>query len=80
MNNIDGKLIEEIKTIIEKSKGTHLATIEVASKEIGIGVKSLRKMTDLKDFPCLKIGVKKLIIMNKMNEWFDEHKGETFNL
>jgi len=81
MDNIDENLLEEIKAIIQQSKqGAYLATIEAASKKIGIGVKSLRKMTDLKDFPCLKIGVKKMIIMSKINDWFDEHKGETFNL
>ena len=28
------------------------------------------------DFPYIKIGVKHLVIKEKLPEWFDKHKGE----
>lgn len=77
----DINLLEEIKTIIEKSKkDVHLATIDVAAKKLGIGTRNLRKLTFEKDFPIIKIGVKKLIIMSQINDWLEKHRGEEFNL
>lgn len=53
-----------------------LFKIEEAAERIGIGQQKLRELSEIKGFPVIKIGVKKLIIINKVEQWFYEHKGE----
>ena len=54
-----------------------MLTMPEASKLTGIGLQKLKQIAkEYADFPCIKIGVKHLVIKEKLPEWFDKHKGE----
>ena len=55
---------------------TILLTIDEAAEVIGIGRKKLRELTLEEDFPFVKIGVKRMIIMTEISNWLSEHRGE----
>ena len=47
-------------------------------KITGIGLAKIetKLQREYSDFPYIKIGVKHLVIKEKLPEWFDKHKGE----
>ena len=48
-----------------------------ASKLTGIGLQKLKQIArEYTDFPYIKIGVKHLVIKDKLADWFMKHKGE----
>lgn len=53
-----------------------LLKIEEAAEIIGIGRHKLRELTEYPDFPVIKIGSKRMVIMGKVEEWFSKHRGE----
>lgn len=54
-----------------------MLTMSETSKLTNIGVAKLKQIArEYIDFPCIKIGVKHLVIKEKLPEWFDKHKGE----
>ena len=53
-------------------------TVKEYSKYTGIGILTLKQLAkQYKDFPCIKVGVKLLIIRDKIGDWLEKHKGET---
>ena len=48
--------------------------IKEAAKITGIGEQTLKKLTFKKNFPVIKCGCKKLIIMSKIEEWLYENR------
>lgn len=68
--------MEEVVKLEEKSE-VILKTFEEAAKITGIGRDTFRKMAnEHRDFPKIKIGTRKFVIMEKLAEWFNEHRGE----
>jgi hypothetical protein len=56
-----------------------MLTVKEASAITNIGVARLKMlMNEYPDFPYLKIGVKYLIIADKLVEWLNNHRGEVF--
>ena len=56
-----------------------MLTVKEASAITNIGVARLKEMTrEFPDFPYIKIGVKYLIIADKLVEWLNNHRGEVF--
>ena len=56
-----------------------MLTVKEASAITNIGVARLKMLTkEFLDFPYVKIGVKYLIIADKLVEWLNNHKGEVF--
>lgn len=54
-----------------------MLTMPEAAKLTGIGLQKLKQIArEYRDFPCIKIGVKHLVIKEKLPDWFDKHKGE----
>ncbi len=53
-----------------------LLPLKEASEKIGIGLETLRKLTYRKDFPIAKVGSKRLVIINLVEDWFSKHRGE----
>lgn len=54
-----------------------LLTMPEAAELTGIGLQKLKQIArEYVDFPYIKIGVKHLIIKEKLADWFDKHKGE----
>lgn len=54
-----------------------MLTMPEASKLTGIGLQKLKQIArEYSDFPFIKIGVKHLIIKEKLADWFEKHKGE----
>jgi len=54
-----------------------MLTIPETAKLTNIGVAKLKQIArEYSDFPCIKIGVKHLVIKEKLPEWFEKHKGE----
>ncbi len=51
-----------------------LLTINEASEIIGIGRNKLRELTENPTFPAVRIGCKKLIIIEKVTEWLYKNK------
>ena len=48
-----------------------------AEKLTGIGLQKLKQIArEYVDFPYIKIGVKHLIIKEKLADWFEKHRGE----
>ena len=47
------------------------------AKLTGIGLQKLKQIArEYADFPYIKIGVKHLVIKDKLPDWFEKHKGE----
>ena len=56
-----------------------MLTVKEASAITNIGVARLKMLTrEYPDFPYLKVGVKYLIIADKLVEWLNNHRGEVF--
>lgn len=54
-----------------------MLTMPEAAKLTGIGLQKLKQIArEYSDFPFIKIGVKHLIIKEKLADWFEKHKGE----
>lgn len=54
-----------------------MLTISETAKITNIGIAKLKQIAkDYNDFPCVKIGVKHLVIKEKLSDWFEKHKGE----
>lgn len=54
-----------------------MLTMPEAAKLTGIGLQKLKQIArEYVDFPYIKIGVKHLIIKEKLADWFEKHKGE----
>ena len=54
-----------------------LLTMPETAKITGIGLQKLKQIArEYADFPFVKVGVKHLVIKEKLLEWFDKHKGE----
>lgn len=54
-----------------------MLTVKEASAITNIGVARLKEMTrEFPDFPYIKVGVKYLIIADKLVEWLNNHRGE----
>ena len=54
-----------------------MLTMPETAKITGLGVAQLNQIArEYSDFPYIKIGVKHLVIKEKLPEWFDKHKGE----
>jgi hypothetical protein len=54
-----------------------MLTMPEASKLTGIGLQKLKQIArEYTDFPYIKIGVKHLVIKDKLADWFMKHKGE----
>ena len=54
-----------------------MLTMPETAKITGIGLAKLKQIArEYSDFPYIKIGVKHLVIKEKLPEWFDKHKGE----
>lgn len=52
-------------------------TMPEAAKLTGIGLQKLKQIArEYSDFPYIKVGVKHLVIKEKLVDWFDKHKGE----
>ena len=47
------------------------------AKLTNIGVAKLKQIArEYSDFPFIKVGVKHLVIKDKLPDWFEKHKGE----
>ena len=54
-----------------------MLTMPEAAKLTNIGVAKLKQIArEYSDFPFIKVGVKHLVIKDKLPEWFEKHKGE----
>lgn len=54
-----------------------MLTMSEASKLTGIGLQKLKQIArEYSDFPFVKVGVKHLVIKEKLADWFMKHKGE----
>jgi hypothetical protein len=54
-----------------------MLTMPETAKLTGIGLQKLKQIArEYTDFPCVKIGVKHLVIKEKLADWFMKHKGE----
>lgn len=54
-----------------------LLTMPEAAELTGIGLQKLKQIArEYVDFPYIKIGVKHLIIKEKLADWFMKHRGE----
>jgi hypothetical protein len=54
-----------------------MLTMSEASKLTGIGLQKLKQIAkEYADFPYIKVGVKHLVIKEKLPDWFMKHKGE----
>lgn len=54
-----------------------MLTMPEASKLTGIGLQKLKQIArEYSDFPYIKIGVKHLVIKEKLPDWFEKHRGE----
>ena len=54
-----------------------MLTMPEASKLTGIGLQKLKQIArEYSDFPFIKVGVKHLVIKEKLADWFMKHKGE----
>lgn len=62
---------------MKHDKRKTMTTIEFA-KEYGIGINSAYNIVHTKGFPAISLGRKKLIIRSKVDEWIEQHIGESF--
>ena len=54
-----------------------MLTMPETDKLTNIGVAKLKQIArEYTDFPYIKVGVKHLVIKNKLADWFEKHKGE----
>ena len=54
-----------------------LLTMPETAELTGIGLQKLKQIArEYSDFPYIKIGVKHLVIKEKLPDWFEKHKGE----
>jgi hypothetical protein len=54
-----------------------MLTMPEAAKLTGIGLQKLKQIArEYSDFPFVKVGVKHLVIKEKLADWFMKHKGE----
>ncbi|WP_339011338.1 DNA-binding protein [Fusobacterium animalis] len=54
-----------------------MLTMQETAKLTGIGLQKLKQIArEYTDFPYIKVGVKHLVIKNKLADWFEKHKGE----
>ena len=54
-----------------------LLTMPEAAELTGIGLQKLKQIArEYVDFPYIKIGVKHLIIKERLADWFMKHRGE----
>jgi hypothetical protein len=54
-----------------------MLTMPEAAKLTGIGLQKLKQIArEYSDFPYIKVGVKHLVIKDKLADWFEKHKGE----
>ena len=54
-----------------------MLTMPETAKITGIGLAKLKQIArEYSDFPFVKVGVKHLVIKDKLADWFDKHKGE----
>ena len=54
-----------------------MLTMPETAKLTNIGVAKLKQIArEYTDFPYIKVGVKHLVIKNKLADWFEKHKGE----
>ena len=54
-----------------------MLTMQETAKLTGIGLQKLKQIArEYANFPYIKIGVKHLVIKEKLPDWFEKHKGE----
>ena len=54
-----------------------LLTMPETAELTGIGLQKLKQIArEYADFPFIKVGVKNLVIKEKLADWFMKHKGE----
>lgn len=54
-----------------------MLTMPETAKLTGIGLQKLKNIArEYADFPFVKVGVKHLVIKEKLVDWFEKHKGE----
>nr|DAS34791.1 MAG TPA: helix-turn-helix domain protein [Caudoviricetes sp.] len=54
-----------------------MLTMPEAAKLTGIGLQKLKQIArEYSDFPFVKVGVKHLVIKDKLADWFEKHRGE----
>ena len=54
-----------------------MLTMQETAKLTGIGLQKLKQIArEYTDFPYIKVGVKHLVIKNKLADWFEKHKVE----
>jgi len=52
---------------------SRLITVRKMAEYLGIVINGAYKLCKQKDFPCIKIGNKKFVDMNKLDDWIDNH-------
>ena len=70
------ELLNELKVLTDEPK---LITLMNDSKKLGIGLKTLRKLSREKDFPCIQFGNKKMVVTKELDGWLQSHLGECFD-
>ena len=54
-----------------------MLTMPETAKITGIGLAKLKQIArEYSDFPFVKVGVKHLVIKDKLADWFEKHRGE----
>lgn len=53
-------------------------TVKEFALLMGIGYIKAYELTKSKDFPCIKVGKKILVITSKIDEWIENSIGNTF--
>lgn len=70
MENITEKIQNHKKNIDRKTY-----TIRELAEVLGVSENKARQITHAKDFPVIIVGVKRLTVISKLDDWIENHLG-----
>jgi len=72
----------ENNQITQKSYYTTVSKKTISVREFsqlyGLGLNKAYQIVNIEGFPCLRVGKKILVIVNKLDSWIEQHIGDKF--
>ncbi len=66
-----------LETKIEQDNNKLLLTLKEAAAYIGVGINKIYELSKRSDFPCVKVGTKRLAIKSELSNYLLKNKGRS---
>ncbi len=61
---------------INKKEESLLITLKEAASYVGIGINKIYELAKKSDFPCVKVGAKRLVIKSELESYLISNRGK----